>query len=237
MLITTNQNNRVVLLFAQPAGAHRPPKLIRLKGKSTEQDLTVLKKDMPNFYVEALTIHDGRVYTEMREVIVPPEKRVLNVEVLPSQKEYKPGAKATVKVKVTDFFGKPFVGALVLSMYDRSVEYISGGSNVPEIREFFWKWRRHHYPHTEASVGQWFQNLLRHTETGMSNLGVFGETVVEELQKGEKRKGEGERGAAKDRGFADSQGLSTAAAPVGFGGRGESLRRGLKSDKKADAKP
>src|SRR5262249_20067378 len=160
------------------------------------------------------------VHVETREVVVPPEKRVLNVEVLPSQKEYKPGEKATVKVKVTDFFGKPFVGSLVLSLYDRSVEYISGGSNVPEIREFFWKCRRRARPQTETSVGQWFQNLLRHAETGMSNLGVFGETVVEELQKStEKRKEESkERGAAKDGAFAP-QGLSSAAPLGGFGGR------------------
>src|SRR5204863_9929387 len=110
-------------------------------------------------------------------------------------------------------FGKPFVGALVLSMYDRSVEYISGGSNVPEIREFFWKWRRHHYPQTEASVGQWFQNLLRHTETGMSNLGVFGETVLEELlpQGLTSLKQKGERGAAKD-------GLPNGSMRLGGGG-------------------
>ncbi len=26
-------------------------------------------------------------------------------------------------------------------MYDKAVEYISGGSNVPDIKAFFWKWR------------------------------------------------------------------------------------------------
>jgi len=81
-------------------------------------------------FVEALTIHDGHVYTEMREVIVPPEKRVLNVEVLPSQKEYKPGEKATVKVKVTDFFGKPFIGALVLL-----IGYIAAGTLLQDLRQ------------------------------------------------------------------------------------------------------
>ena len=34
----------------------------------------------------------------------------------------------------------------MVAIYDKSVEYISGGSNVPEIKEFFWKWRRHHDP-------------------------------------------------------------------------------------------
>ena len=40
-----------------------------------------MQKDMPNFFVEAVTVADGRVHTETREVVVPPEKRVLNVEV------------------------------------------------------------------------------------------------------------------------------------------------------------
>ena len=47
-----------------------------------------------------------------------------------------------MKIKVTDHEQKPFVGSTVVSIYDKSVEYISGGSNVPEIKEFFWKWRR-----------------------------------------------------------------------------------------------
>jgi len=122
-----------------------------------------------------------RAHPEVREVIVPPEKRVLDVAVTPSHSEYKPGQPATIKVKLTDANGKPFVGSTVLTMYDKSVEYISGGSNVPEIKEFFWKWRRHHSPQTESSLNHWLGNLLRQHEIGMSNLGVFGATVVEEV--------------------------------------------------------
>src|SRR5262249_3486584 len=102
-------------------------------------------------------------------------------EVAPAQEQSTPGHKATGKIKLNDFDGKPFTGSTVLTLYDKSVEYISGGSNVPEIREFFWKWRRHHYPQTESSQNRWFYNLLRPGEFGMANLGVFGETVVEEL--------------------------------------------------------
>ena len=64
-------------------------------------------------------------------MIVPPEKRVLNVEVLPSQPEYKPGQKATVKVKLTDFFGKPFQGTTLMTVCLTAVPSTSrGGSNV-----------------------------------------------------------------------------------------------------------
>ena len=156
LAINVNKNNGTVLLFARPTnGIYLAPKLLRLKGKSIEEEIAVVQRDMPNFFVEAMTIADGRVHTETRELVVPPEKRVVNVEVVPNQQEYKPGQKATVKLKLTDVHGKPFEGSTVVSVYDKSVEYISGGSNVPEIKEFFWKWRRHHYPRTESSLVGW----------------------------------------------------------------------------------
>src|SRR5262249_40987656 len=106
LLINTNKNDGTVLLFVRPTnGVYLAPKVIRLQGKSTQEEVAVVTRDMPNFFIEALTVADGRMHTEVREVVVPPEKRVLNVAVLPSQQEYLPGQKATVKVKLTDFFG------------------------------------------------------------------------------------------------------------------------------------
>jgi uncharacterized protein YfaS (alpha-2-macroglobulin family) len=189
LLVNTNRADGTVLLFLRPTnGLYLPPKVLRMKGKTEEEAIAVVQKDMPNFFIEALTVADGRIHTDTREVVVPPEKRVLTVEVQPSQQEYRPGQKAAVKVKLTDLSGNPFVGTTVLTMYDKSVEYISGGSNVPEIKEFFWKWRRHHSPQTEASLGHWTGNLIRSGEIGMNNLGVFGDQVVEETAARENRR-------------------------------------------------
>ncbi|MFN0055858.1 MAG: alpha-2-macroglobulin family protein [Planctomycetales bacterium] len=181
LLINTNRAGGAVVLFLRPAnGVYFPPRVLRLDGKSTILEVPVLPKDMPNFFVEALSIANGRLHTETREVLVPPEKRLLNVEVLPSQTEYKPGAEARMKVRVTDLAGRPFVGSTVVTIYDKSVEYIAGGSNIPEIREFFWKWRRQHHPQTESTLDRLFDNLLRPGELPMANLGVFGDAVIEE---------------------------------------------------------
>ena len=181
LLLNTDRKDSTVLLFVRPTnGVYLQPRVLRLKGKSIQEEIAVVQRDMPNFFVEALTVSNGKVHTETREVIVPPEKRVLNVEVLPSQQEYLPGQKATLKVKVTDFNGKPFEGSTALTIYDRSVEYISGGSNVPEIKEYFWKWRRHHQPNTTDNLSMVFGNLFRSGETPMSNLGVFGHNLIED---------------------------------------------------------
>ena len=184
-MVNTGQRGSTVLLFLRPAnGIYLAPRVLRLSGKSTVEELTVTKKDMPNFFVEALTVSGGKVYTETREIVVPPEKRVLSVEVLPSAERYRPGEKAKVKVRVTDFAGRPFPGSAVLSVYDRSVEYVSGGSNVPEIRAFFWKWRRRHQPRTESSLDRRFGNVVKSGEATMQPLGVFGHLVADDLDDG-----------------------------------------------------
>ena len=183
--VNTDRAGGTVLLFTRPAnGVYLPPKVIRLDGKSTVEEIGVVQKDMPNFFVEAVTVADGRVYTETKEIVVPPEKRVLNVAIQPSKEAYKPGEKAKVQIKLTDFAGGPFVGSTVVAIYDKSLEYISGGSNVPDIKAFFWKWRRQHRPQTESSLDRWFQNLIPPKTLGMADLGVFGGAVAETAGEG-----------------------------------------------------
>jgi uncharacterized protein YfaS (alpha-2-macroglobulin family) len=183
LMVNTDRADTAVLLFVRPSnGVYLKPKLVRLEGKSTVEAIEVAKRDMPNFFVEAVTIHEGKVFSEMREVVVPPEKRVLDVAIEPSQKEFLPGQQAKVKIKLTDATGEPFVGSTVLTMYDKSVEYISGGSNVPEIKAFFWKWRRNHHSQSENTLDRYGHNMTLPGQVGMSDLGIFGAGVVEEME-------------------------------------------------------
>ena len=210
--LNTNRTDSTVLLFIRPTnGVYLEPKVLRLKGKSTIEQIAVVQKDMPNFFVEALTISGGNVYEEAKEIVVPPEKRVLNVEVMPSAEIYKPGQKAKVKVRLTDFSGENFIGTTVMSIYDKSVEYISGGSNVGDIKEFFWKWRRHHQPQHQDSLAKYSQNMGLPNKPTMSFLGVFGQSVAEELE--EAAGGE----------FAKSEMRGTVTSRFNSSGRGRGM--------------
>ncbi|MFT5326939.1 MAG: hypothetical protein ACI8P0_004823, partial [Planctomycetaceae bacterium] len=85
LMVNTERADSSVLLFLRPSnGVYLPPKLLRLTGKSTVHEFAVVKKDMPNFFIEALTVSDAKIHTMAKEVAVPPEKRILNVEVEPS---------------------------------------------------------------------------------------------------------------------------------------------------------
>jgi uncharacterized protein YfaS (alpha-2-macroglobulin family) len=182
LLVQADRENATVLLFIRPVNGHYlPPRRVRLNGRSALQEIDVVAGDMPNFFVEAITVSDGKLYTEIRELAVPPESRILNLAVLPSATSYAPGAPASVQLRLTDFRGEPFHGSTALSVYDRAVEYISGGSNVPEIRAFFWSWRRRHQPLTEHTLARESSNLVPEGGEAMRPLGFFGDGVADDF--------------------------------------------------------
>ncbi len=236
LMLNTNRTGSTVLLFIRPAnGVYLRPKVLRLKGKSLTEEIAVIKKDMPNFFVEAVTVSGAKVHREVRQIVVPPEKRVLDVKVMPSKKEYKPGEKAKVKIKLTDPTGEPFTGSVVVAVYDKAVEYISGGTNIPKIKEFFWKWRRRHYPAGETSLSKGCGNLTRRNKDAMGYLGVFGHSVADEI--GDKADG-GFRWDAKNkrsrslgggRFYGQAEACADSSAPSGVPRPLRSLSKGAPS--------
>jgi uncharacterized protein YfaS (alpha-2-macroglobulin family) len=212
LMVNTDRADSTVLLFVRPSnGIYLPPQILRMKGKSTQVEIDVELKDMPNFFVEAVTVADGMLHAETKEIVVPPESRVVDVTVTPSATEYKPGEKAEIKLSLVGPDGRAFVGQTVVAVYDKSVEYVSGGSNVAEIREYFWKWRRHHYPRTESNLERYFGPIHKNNEVTMGFLGVFGATVADELRDGE---GFGKDKANMARGRAAGGGVPLPAAPM-----------------------
>ncbi len=150
--INTDLPDSTVLLFVRPVNGVCPyPEVVQLEGKTTMYDLKIHPEDMPNIYVEALTISDGRMHSVMKEIFVPPSRKVADVEVVASQKEYRPGETAQVRLKLTNDDGKPFVGNTILTAYDASLEYIAADA-VPEIRQFFWNVRRHHHLRVNSTL-------------------------------------------------------------------------------------
>ncbi|MFO1064825.1 MAG: alpha-2-macroglobulin family protein [Pirellulales bacterium] len=180
--INADRNDAVVFLFVRPSnGAYPKPQLVQLKNKSNIVEIPVAAGDQPNFFVEAITVYGGEFHTAVREIIVPPEDRVLNVAIKTDQEEYLPGAESELEVTVTDGDGKPVSGSLAIAVYDRSLEQIAPDTLPGDIREFFWKWRRSHYPQSSENLSRttgpgWVQDLPHYQP-----LGIFGYTLADEL--------------------------------------------------------
>ena len=186
LMVNTARDDSTVVLFVRPSnGVYPAPQMIRMDGKSSVVDVEVVAGDQPNFFVEALTVSDGKVHHVTREVVVPPEKRVMNVTVTPSKQDYRPGDMATMKIRLTDLDGRPFDGTAAVTIYDKALEYISGGGNVGPIREFFWNWKRHHRPNFwQVGQDRRFYNLVPPNLPAMGSIGAFGAMLADDSELG-----------------------------------------------------
>jgi uncharacterized protein YfaS (alpha-2-macroglobulin family) len=156
LLINVAQNN-ARLLFSDHVsrGSLLDYRFIDVPARSTVIDLPIEARHVPDFFVEATLVRDGRVHTEAQELFVPPVQGLLTVEVQTDKAQYRPGEKATVRVRATDATGEPVAGRVTLTAFDESVTYIQEEFG-PSPRVFFWGQKRHHTPYVHSSVDNQF---------------------------------------------------------------------------------
>ncbi|MBL9115150.1 MAG: hypothetical protein JNJ83_09080 [Verrucomicrobiaceae bacterium] len=140
LLINTNRENSTVALFVY--GSQADPLFLKLEGKSLSYKFKLREEDQPNLNVYAYTVSNARLHEARKKIIIPPNKRIASVELTTDQATYKPRDKAKTKLVVKDQHGQPFVGKVVLTAYDKALEYISA-SNIGDIRKVFWGWVNH----------------------------------------------------------------------------------------------
>ncbi len=178
--IASDRLDATVLLFERPEHGLAPtkPRIVKLENGTACVDVKIEKRDMPNFFVEAGTVSNGEFYSVSRELVVPPESRVLNVEVLPSKATVAPGEKTKIEVRLTDLEGRPVVGQTVVTVYDKALEQLAGrGPNDQDVRKFFWNWRRYGTSPDFATNLREIFRIPEGAESKMRDLGVFGGAI------------------------------------------------------------
>ncbi len=170
LLINTRQKNATVFLLRSP-GKEIVPEIITMKGQSIVKEFKVTRRDMPNCFVKAFTVVDGRIYQQQLEIRIPPDNKVINVEVTPAKTQIAPGKMTAVNIKLTNNNGTPVNDQIAVTVYDKSVEYIAQ-SNIPDIRKFFWNWQHHYYNRLMTNLLR-FNSILEPHAHGVNFLGCF----------------------------------------------------------------
>jgi len=156
LLINVAENNcRILFSDEVSRGTIRNYRFIEIPSRSTVVDIPIEAKHIPNFFVEATLVRNGRVQMESRELFVPPVEGLLNVSVKTDKQTYNPGEKGRVQVEVTDHSGKPVKGQVTFTVYDEAVTYIQDEFG-PNPRVFFYGQKRYHTPEVDTSVNNTF---------------------------------------------------------------------------------
>lgn len=212
--VNSDRESAHVWLFLHIAGsAGREAKRIQLNGKSLEVDVPLSLKDMPNMFIEGVTVHGAQVHSAVRQILLPPVSKLVEVTLEPAKPRVKPQEKSSLRVTLRDAEGKPVTGTAVLAVYDKSLEAITGGSNVGSIHENFWNWKNSYYPRPFSnSLPYPVGNLNRPNDPAMQSLGRFGDDEVVAL--GGFGGGGARNGMMLRKAMADMDGMAMDAAPM-----------------------
>ncbi|MBC8126787.1 MAG: alpha-2-macroglobulin, partial [Gloeobacteraceae cyanobacterium ES-bin-144] len=176
--VNSDYENANVWLFLHISGsAGSEAKRIRLDGKSLEVDVPLTLKDMPNMFIEGITVHGAKVHSELKQILLPPVSKMIEVTLEPAKTKVKPQEKSSLRITLRDAEGEPVSGIAMLTIYDKSLEAITGGSNIGPIHENFWKWKNNYYGRDgQNSLLSSPGNLLFPKTIGMQSLGRFGDS-------------------------------------------------------------
>ncbi len=216
--VNSDHENASVWLFLHIAGSSgREARRVKLDGKSLEVEVPLDARDMPNMFIEGITVHDAKIHSAMRQILLPPVSKLIEVSLEPAKARVKPREKSALKVTLRDAQGKPIQGTAVLSIYDKSLEAITGGSNISAIHENFWSWKnRYRPPMMDGSLPSSAGNLIRRNALGMQWFGSFDP----EMPFGGMRRGWGggvgssRNSMMKGEGIADLSGSMRESAPA-----------------------
>ncbi|MFA7186265.1 MAG: MG2 domain-containing protein, partial [Victivallales bacterium] len=80
IMIGAAEANQEVYLFVRPssAGMINYAELLNVPSGYRLKEIKIRRADMPNIFVEAVAVRNGKAYSVIKQIVVPPEKKILN---------------------------------------------------------------------------------------------------------------------------------------------------------------
>jgi uncharacterized protein YfaS (alpha-2-macroglobulin family) len=126
-----------------------------VEGRAAIIDLPIEPRFAPNIFLNVTYVRGSEMYTQDLQVTVPARDKMLNLEIIPNKKEFKPRETASYTVLARNADGSPAAGAEVsLGVVDESIYSISPES-VGDIRREFYG-QRYNSVQTSFSVNYYF---------------------------------------------------------------------------------
>jgi len=127
VLIATEDEEALVWFFEQmPDGLKRTPRMVRTKGHTAVITIPLTRAGVPDFFLQAATVVDGKVAKDSCRIVMPPEETRLEVAMAAQPAKGEPGDKVAVEIVVKDARGDPARASLAVAAFDRALEDLGG---------------------------------------------------------------------------------------------------------------
>lgn len=139
-LLVAPESGRHVL-FTVEGGTLDQVQVFQMLGATKLIELALEERHVPNIHLAAASVRDLQVQEAVREVVVPPTKNFLTVEVSPDRAQYQPRDGGSLLVRTRDHEGRPVSAEVALSLTDESVFYIQP-DYAGDPRQHFFRGKR-----------------------------------------------------------------------------------------------
>ncbi|MCP5023577.1 MAG: hypothetical protein GY930_17640, partial [bacterium] len=136
ILVMSDASDRHVL-FTVEAETLMSIEVLHLKGNMKLVSIPLDVTHVPNVYLTASEVRNGKLREAQEKLIVPPARHFLDLDVTLDAESYRPGSKGTFEVQVRDSSGEPVRSEVSLSLFDGSLLGIAEDM-IPDPRKFFW---------------------------------------------------------------------------------------------------
>ena len=183
--------------------------VVHLDGTVKLVELPVEEKHVPNIFLNAVLVQDREMSVDSKQIVVPPVKNFLTVDVKPDRAQYEPRESGTLQITTRNDQGNPVPAEVSLGLADESVYYIQE-DYAGDPREYYFGEKRQQQVQTASTMNQKVYAKLVHGEK---------DQLIDERDLAEKKDAE-----ARDAGSAvfynGTQTKATRFYRAGFGGFG-----------------
>ena len=166
VMLASPASDRWALFSAEADGDILNWRIVHLDGTVKLIPLPIEEGYTPNIFLAACGFSDGQFAADTKEVIVPPTKNFLDVEIASDREQFEPRDEAVLRIKATDHDGNPARVELGLALADESVLYIQEDL-AGDPREFFYGNKRSQQTQVQSTFHQ--KSLVRQSAEGERN--------------------------------------------------------------------
>ncbi|MDH5763024.1 MAG: MG2 domain-containing protein [Nitrospinota bacterium] len=140
--------------------------LVHLTGTVKLIQLDIGEKHVPNVFLNGVMVSDHQIFSDSKQVVVPPVKNFLDVSVKLDRDQYQPREEGLLTVSTRNHKGEPVSAEVAVGLVDEAVYYIQQDL-APDPRQFFYGQKRSQHIQTQSSFQMKRLALLEKRQDGI----------------------------------------------------------------------
>ncbi len=152
VLLTVPTNDSYVLFSVEGDDLYSY-RLVHVTGTAKLIELPVEDRHVPNIFLSALMVADRQLSIDTKQIVVPPVKQFLQVDVKADREQYQPREEGTLTVTTRDQSGRGVAAEVALGLIDESVFYIQS-DYAGDPRRFYYGSKRTQHVQTQSTFQQ-----------------------------------------------------------------------------------